>query len=101
MCIIFGNLTPLLDEFQNLFDRYISGVVMTDSLIEEFILLLTGKAVVLVPNVHQQLIDAIDGDDGPTHGDDALEKLLLKSRWSFSLEAVDRKVMRGGWMTTC
>ena len=42
MCIIFGNLTPLLDEFQNLFDRYISGVVMTDCLIEEFILLLAG-----------------------------------------------------------
>ena len=44
-------------------------------------------------NVHQQLIDAIDGYDVPT--DDALEKLLLESRWSFSLEAVNGKVMRG------
>ena len=45
-----------------------------------------------MPNVHQQLIDAIDGYDVPT--DDALEKLLLESRWSFSLEAVNGKVMR-------
>lgn len=45
-----------------------------------------------MPNIHQQLIDAIDRYDVPT--DDALEKLLLESRWSFSLEAVNGKVMR-------
>ena len=45
-----------------------------------------------MPNVHQQLIDAIDGYDVPT--DDALEKLLLESRWSFSLEAVGGKFMQ-------
>ena len=39
-------------------------------------------------NVHQQLIDTIDGDDTLAGGDDALEQLLFESRWGFSLEAV-------------
>ena len=39
-------------------------------------------------NVHQQLVDTIDGDDTLAGGDDALEQLLFESRWGFSLEAV-------------
>ena len=39
-------------------------------------------------DIHQQLVDTIDGDDTLARGDDALEQLLFESRWGFSLEAV-------------